>query len=94
MFGTVAEICVPSPVRVEAASVEPNLTVGVPVKLIPLIVTVVPAGPTTGLKSVTSGAEVLVKLVDVMKLAVAVVTLIGPVPGLLVRSTCKLVSPL
>ena len=44
------------------------------------MVTFVPAAPRTGVKSVTNGAVALVKLVLVVKLPLAVVTLIGPAP--------------
>src|SRR5665213_3824268 len=91
MAGTVTEIWL-SLVTKNLAAAAPNLTAVAPVKLKPSIVTVEPGGPRTGLKSVTSGAAELVKLVALTALPDGVTTLIGPVPGLLVRPICKGVS--
>jgi hypothetical protein len=51
-----------------------------PVKVVPVIVTVVPAGPFVGVKLVIPGATV--KLVELVAVPPAVVTLIGPVVAL------------
>ena len=54
-----AVICVAESTIKLAASVPPNLT-SVPVKLVPIMVTVVPAPPVLGVKSVMVGACALV----------------------------------
>ena len=56
-----------------------NLTAVVPVKFVPLIVTLVPAGPVAGVKVVIVGAlAVTVKLVALVAVPPDVVTLSGP----------------
>lgn len=52
---------------------------GVPLKVVPVIVTAVPAGPPCGLKLVTKGAGPTTKLVPLAAVPVAVATEIGPV---------------
>src|ERR1700722_15633176 len=92
MAGTVAEICVLLVAKNDAAWL-PNLTAVAPAKFSPPKTTVEPGGPNTGLKSVTSGPALLVKLVLDSALPVGVTISIGPVPGLLVRPICKGVCP-
>ena len=50
-----------------------------PVKFVPLIVTLVPTGPLVGVKLVTVGAGTTVKLLALVAVPPAVVTLTGPV---------------
>jgi hypothetical protein len=64
-------------VTVNAAAVPLKLTAVAPVKLAPLIVTAVPAGPLTGVKLAIAGAAV--KLDALVAVPPGVVTLIGPV---------------
>ena len=67
-------------VTVKAAAVPLNQTVDAPVKFVPLIVTLVPTGPLAGAKLVIVGAlAVTVKLVALVAVPPAVVTLTGPV---------------
>ena len=54
-----------------------------PVKPLPLIVTVVPAGPLVGVKPLIVGALVRVKLPLLVVLPAGVVTVIGPLLALL-----------
>ena len=62
------------------AAVPLKLTAVAPVKLVPLIVTLVPAGPLAGAKLVIVGAlAVTVKLVALVAVPPGVVTLTGPV---------------
>ena len=57
-----------------------NFTAVAPVKLAPVIITFVPTGPLVGEKLVIEGAgTVTVKLVELVPVPFAVVTLIGPV---------------
>ena len=57
-----------------------NRTAVAPVKLVPLIVTLVPTGPLAGAKLVIVGALALtVKLVELVAVPPGVVTLTGPV---------------
>ena len=56
-----------------------NLTAVAPVKFVPLIVTLVPAGPLAGVKLVIVGALDTVKLLALVAVPPGVVTLIGPV---------------
>ena len=50
-----------------------------PVKLIPVITTCVPGVPTTGEKPVMIGPAPVTKLVEVVRVPLVVVTVIGPV---------------
>lgn len=77
--GTSTEIC-DSPTSVGAAVTLPNFRLVPLVKLIPSTVTGDPTGPNTGEKSMMMGPVALVKLLLVVKLLVAVSTLIGPIP--------------
>jgi hypothetical protein len=56
-----------------------KLTAVVPVKLAPLIVTAVPAGPLAGVKLAIVGATSTVKLLALAAVPPGVVTLSGPV---------------
>lgn len=79
--GTVAEICV-AELTVKVAAVAPSLTDVAPLKFVPVIVTLVLTGPLDGLKLVIVGAgggEVTVKLVELVAVPPAVLTLHGPV---------------
>ena len=53
-LGTVALICVPESTE-NAAAVPLNVTAVAPVKLVPLIVTLVPTGPLVGVKPLIEG---------------------------------------
>ena len=67
-------------VTVKVAVVPLNLTAVAPVKFVPLIVTLVPAGPVAGVKVViVGGLAVTVKLLALVAVPAGVVTLIGPV---------------
>ena len=59
-----------------------NVTPVAPVKLVPLIVTLVPVGPLAGVKLVIVGGLVTVKLVALVAVPPGVVTLIVPVVAL------------
>jgi hypothetical protein len=74
--GTVAVI-VPELLTVNVAALPLNETAVAPVKVVPLIVTPVPAGPEVGAKEVMAG--VTVKRVVVTKGPLGVVTVMGPV---------------
>jgi len=75
--GTVV-LTVPELLTVNVAATPPNETAVAPVKLVPVIVTPVPAGPLAGAKEVMAG--VTVKRVVVTKGPLpGVVTVIGPV---------------
>ena len=56
-----------------------NATAVVPVKLVPLMVTLVPTGPLVGVKSVIVGGLITVKLLALVAVPPGVVTLIVPV---------------
>ena len=57
-----------------------NLTAVAPVKFVPVIVTLVPAGPLVGVKLViVGGLAVTVKLLALVAVPPGVVTLSGPV---------------
>ena len=91
--GTVAEICVsPVPVIENEAVLAPNLTEVAPVKFVPSIVTGVTRRTQHGIEIADHRRRAVGEFVGRGKLAVPAVTVIVPVPGLLVRSTCKLVS--
>ena len=62
-----------------AALVPLKLTAVAPVRLVPVITTLVPTGPLVGLKLVTVGAEVTVKEVALVAVPPGVVTEMGPV---------------
>jgi hypothetical protein len=76
--GTVAVIAVAEP-TVKLALVPLNRTVVAPVKLVPLMVTLVPTGPLLGVKLVIIGGLETVKLLALLAVPTEVVTLIGPV---------------
>ena len=62
------------------AAVPLKLTAVAPVKFVPLIVTLVPAGPLVGVKPVIVGAlAAIVKLLALVAVPSGVVTLTGPV---------------
>jgi len=66
-------------VTAKLAAAPLNLTAVAPVKFVPLIVTLVPAGPVAGVKVVIVGAlAVTVKLVALVAVPPDVVTLSGP----------------
>src|SRR6266480_1315455 len=75
--GTVAVIAVAEP-TVKLALVPLNSTALAPVKLVPLIVTLVPTGPLPGVKLVIVGGLITVKLPALLAVPPGVVTLIGP----------------
>lgn len=77
-LGTVAVICV-AELTINAALLLPNMTLVVPVKLVPLIVTCVPTGPLGGLKLLIVGAATTVKFVLLTAIPPGVVTEVGPV---------------
>ena len=56
-----------------------NATAVAPVKFVPVIVTLVPTGPLVGAKLVIVGAGTTVKLLALVAVPPAVVTLTGPV---------------
>ena len=66
-------------VTVKLAAVPLNLTAVVPVKFVPLIVTLVPAGPVAGVKVVIVGGLSTVKLLALVAVPPGVVALSGPV---------------
>src|SRR5438067_1500104 len=76
--GTVAEICVDE-LTVKVALVPLKVTEVAPVKLVPLIVTLVPTGPLEGVKLVMVGGLVTVKELLLVAVPAGVVTLSGPV---------------
>src|SRR5205814_2357754 len=75
--GTVAVIAV-AELTVKLALVPLNSTAEAPVKLVPLIVTLVPTGPLLGVKLVIVGGLITVKLAALLAVPPGVVTLIGP----------------
>jgi hypothetical protein len=77
--GTVAVTLVEE-LKVKVAEAPLNVTDVAPVKLAPVIATVFPTGPLAGVKPVIRGATV--KLVELVAVLPAVVTLIGPVVAL------------
>jgi hypothetical protein len=76
--GTVARIAV-ADVTVKLALAPLKLTAVTPVKFVPLIVTLVPAGPLVGVKPVIVGGISTVKLPALIAVPPGVVTLSGPV---------------
>jgi len=62
-----------------AAGVPLKATAVVPVKLVPVMVTLVPAGPLVGVKEVILGATMTVKSVALVPVPAGLVTLIFPV---------------
>jgi hypothetical protein len=66
-------------VTVKPALVPLNRTAVVPAKFVPMIVTLVPAGPLVGVKLVIAGGLTTVKLLALVATPPDVVTLIGPV---------------
>jgi len=56
-----------------------NATAVAPVKFVPLIVTLIPTGPLVGVKLVIVGGLTTVKLLALVAVPPAVVTLTGPV---------------
>src|SRR3989442_471317 len=76
--GTVAVIAV-AELTVKLALTLLNSTAVAPLKLVPLMVTVVPAPPLVGEKLVIVGGGMTVKLLALLAVPPAVVTLIGPV---------------
>src|SRR5437773_292193 len=75
--GTVAVIAVAEP-TVKLALVPLNSTALAPLKLVPLMVTLVPTGPLPGVGRVTGGGLITVKLAALLAVPPGVVTLIGP----------------
>src|SRR5947207_1601382 len=75
--GTVAVIAVAEP-TVKLALTLLNSTAVAPLKLVPLIVTLVPTGPLLGVKLVIVGGLMAVKLAALLAVPSEVVTLIGP----------------
>src|SRR2546422_3940416 len=76
--GTLVLICV-AEATVNVASFQLKVTAVAPVKLIPLTMTAVPAGPLAGEKEVMRGRALFtVKLVELVTLPAVVVTLMGP----------------
>ena len=75
--GTVAVIAV-AELTVKLALVPLNSTAEAPVKLVPLMVTLVPTGPLPGVKLVIVGGLITVKLLALLAVPSEVVTLIGP----------------
>src|SRR5205807_474774 len=75
--GTVAWIAV-AEFTVKPAPVAPNCTAVAPMKVAPLIVTLVPAGPLTGVKPVIVGGLSTVKLPELLAVPSGVMTLMGP----------------
>src|SRR5436190_2216943 len=75
--GTVVVIAV-AEFTVKLALVPLNSTAEAPVKLVPLIVTLVPTGPLSGGKLVIVGGLMTVKLAALLAVPSEVVTLIGP----------------
>ena len=65
----------------KVAEVPLNATLVAPVKLVPLIVTLVPAGPLVGAKPVIVGGLTTVKLLALVAVPPGVVTLSAPLPA-------------
>ena len=59
-----------------------NVTAVAPVKLVPLMATLVPAGPFAGVKLVIVGGLITVKLLALVAAPLGVLTPIGPVVAL------------
>src|SRR2546426_12754938 len=76
--GTVARIAV-SEVTVKLALTPLNVTAVAPVKFVPLSVTLLPTGPLVGVKLVSVGAGITVKLVVLVAVPPGVVTRSDPV---------------
>jgi hypothetical protein len=76
--GTVALICV-AELTVNDAVVPLNFTAVAPLKFAPVIVTLIPTAPLVGEKLVIDGAGMTVKLLALVPVPPAVVTLIVPV---------------
>src|SRR5205814_2529765 len=75
--GTVAVIAV-AELTVKLALVPLNSTAEAPVKLVPLMVTLVPTGPLPGVKLEIVGGLMTVKVAALLAVASGVATLIGP----------------
>jgi hypothetical protein len=78
LAGTLVVICV-LVLTVNVAAVPLSLTDVVPVRFVPLIVTLVPTAPLAGVKLVIVGVKFTVKLVALVAIPAEVVTVIGPV---------------
>src|SRR5213594_768399 len=76
--GTVAVICV-AELTVNVAVVPLNFTAVAPVKAVPVIVTLAPTTPVVGEKLVMAGGGITVKLLALVAVPPAVVTLMVPV---------------
>jgi hypothetical protein len=63
---------------VNVAVAAPNLTADTPVKLVPVILTLVPTPPLVGVKDVIVGAEPMTKLVELVPVPPGARTVIGP----------------
>src|SRR5439155_364172 len=77
-LGTVAWMAVGEVTEKLTALVPLNVTAVVPVKAVPLIVTVLPTAPLVGVKLVSVGAGITVKAVALVAVPPGVVTLIWP----------------
>ena len=77
-LGTIARTWV-SESTVKKADVPLKATAVVPMKWLPLMVTVVPTGPLLGLKKLIVGGGITVKLLALVAVPAVVLTLIGPV---------------
>src|SRR5438874_1007336 len=77
-LGTVVVIWVSAVTLHLAAAPLEKVTVVVPLKLLPLMVTEVPTGPLVGLKELIVGGGVTVKLLALVAVPAGVVTRIGP----------------
>src|SRR5204863_526112 len=75
--GTVAVIAV-AELTVKLALVPLNSTAEAPVKLVPLMITLVPTGPLPGVKLVIVGGLIAVNLLSLLAALPVLVTLIGP----------------
>lgn len=78
VHGTTAVTCVSETMSHAAAAVPLNDTAVAPVKLVPVIVTVVPAGPLLGEKELIVGGTSTPKIPADVPLPAAFVTIIGP----------------
>jgi hypothetical protein len=82
----------PSEVTVKLAERPLNLTLVAPVKLWPMICTVVPAVPLDGVKPSSVGAaDVTVKLPELVAVPFGVTTVIGPLVA--PEGTCVMITP-
>jgi hypothetical protein len=79
--GTVVLIC-ESEATVKDAATPLNVTLVAPVNPEPFMVTLLPTGPLVGLKELITGGPITVKLLVLLPVPAAVVTLIGPVVAL------------